>query len=182
MKTECAASPASSSRSHPQPQPKENTISDASLTGSAPSVEPLPVAPLVENAEGAWVTPPQAAVVAAQINEIATGVAAVKGGSPVVATIAADVASASADVASGKGISDFAASLIRTVTPTLVGAGLAALGTIGLHVSGAYEPVIDAGATFVLGGAYYTIVRAIEVKYPKIGWLLGVPRKPVYSL
>lgn len=113
---------------------------------------------------------------------IATDVADAKGGNPVVTAIAADVAQATSDVASGKGISDFAASLIRTATPTLVGAGLAALGTVGFHISGAYEPVIDAGATFVLGGLYYAGVRALETKFPKVGWLLGLPQKPVYSL
>jgi hypothetical protein len=63
-----------------------------------------------------------------------------------------------------------------------VGAGLGLLATTGLHVPAAYEPVLDAGATFALGTAYYLAVRAIEVKLPKIGWLLGVPKKPVYSL
>lgn len=56
------------------------------------------------------------------------------------------------------------------------------LATAGVHIPVAYEPVIDAGAAFVIGTGYYLLVRAIEVKFPKVGWLLGVARKPVYSL
>jgi hypothetical protein len=52
----------------------------------------------------------------------------------------------------------------------------------GIHVPAEYQPVIEAGAIFGLGGAYYAIVRGLEAKYPKIGWLLGTPRKPSYSV
>lgn len=138
--------------------------------------------PLVENAEGQYVVPPKAAAVAEVISAVAADAATVQDGLPAVKTVAADVAQASSDVASGKGISDFAASLIRTATPSLVGAGLTLLATnAGVHVPAAYEPLIDTGATFALGTAYYLVVRALETKFKGLGWLLGVPRKPVYG-
>lgn len=117
-----------------------------------------------------------------EVNVIASSVAYVPNGEPHVAAAAADVAAAAADVAAGKGISDVAASVIRTLTPIIVGGGITLLATsTGVHVPAAYEHVVDEGATLALGGAYYFLVRKIEAKYPKAGWLLGVPKAPVYG-
>jgi hypothetical protein len=144
-------------------------------------IEPLAVAPVID-AEGAYVVPPQAAAVANETAVIASGIAAVPNGNPVVATVASDVAAAASDVASGKGISDFAASIIRTETPYLVSYALTILGDhAGIHIPGVYGPIADSGATLLLGTVYYVVVRGLEAKFPKLGWLLGVPRKPVYS-
>jgi hypothetical protein len=127
-------------------------------------------------------TPAAAVTAADEVNAVASSVAAVAGGNKIVTEVASDVASASSDVAAGKGISDFSASLIRTLVPGAVGGALTLLGAAaGIHIPAAYEPVIEAAAIFGLGGAYYAIVRAIEVKFPKAGWFLGVPKKPVYA-
>lgn len=125
--------------------------------------------------------PAAAEAVAQDVAIAAKSVEAVPGGNPIAATVAQDVAAAATDVADGKGISNVAASLIRTAVPALVGAGLAALGTVGFHVPAAYEPVIDSAGAFVLGTGYYAAVRLLEVKYPKSGWLLGIAKKPVYG-
>lgn len=125
-------------------------------------------------------TPAAAVTAADEVNAVANAVAAANG-NKVVTEVAKDAAAASADVAAGKGISDFSASLIRTGVPYLVGLGLAWLATTGFHVPGAYEPVIDSVAAFGIGTGYYAIVRAVEAKFPKAGWFLGVPKKPVYG-
>lgn len=126
-------------------------------------------------------TPAAAVTAADEVNAVAASVAAV-GENKVVTQVASDVAAASADVAAGKGISDFSASLIRTLVPGAVGGGLTLLGAAaGIHIPAAYEPVIEAAAIFGLGGAYYAVVRALEAKFPKAGWFLGVPKKPVYG-
>lgn len=124
--------------------------------------------------------PAEAAVVASEVNAVASSVEAAKGNA-VVTEVAKDVAAASSDVAAGKGVSDFVASLIRTGVPYIVGLALAWLATKGLNVPAAYEPVIDSVAAFGIGTGYYAIVRAVEAKFPKAGWFLGVPKKPVYG-
>jgi hypothetical protein len=52
----------------------------------------------------------------------------------------------------------------------------------GIQVPVAYDSLVEAGSIFVVSGAYYEIVRVIETKYPKAGWLLGVPKAPTYSV
>lgn len=75
-------------------------------------------------------------------------------------------------------IRDYPASLIRTFVPVWVGAGITFLSdTLG--------PVdVDPQMGLVLAGAvasiYYAAVRKLEVKYPKLGWLLGMKGTPVY--
>lgn len=125
-------------------------------------------------------TPAAAVTAADEVNAVADAVVAANG-NKVITEVAKDAAAASADVAAGKGISDFSASLIRTGVPYLVGLGLAWLATNGLHIDAAYKPVIDSVAGFGIGTGYYAIVRGIEAKYPKAGWFLGVPKKPVYG-
>lgn len=126
---------------------------------------------------------PAAAVATAdEVAAIATSVAAVQGGKPIVTEIAQTVATGASDVAAGKGLNDVATSVIRTLVPIAVGGGLTLLGTsAGIHVPAEYNHVVDEVATLVIGGAYYGIVRGLEAKFPRLGWFLGVPRKPVYS-
>lgn len=72
------------------------------------------------------------------------------------------------------------ASLIRTAVPLLAGAIFSWLVAINFTIPGVSEPVLEGILTFVLGFAYYTIVRLLEKKWPKLGWLLGVPVQPTY--
>lgn len=75
-------------------------------------------------------------------------------------------------------LKDYFASLVRTAVPAAVGLLVAYLAA---HHAGQLVP---AGATPYLtaaaGTLYYAIVRAAERKWPKVGWLLGLPVAPVY--
>lgn len=71
---------------------------------------------------------------------------------------------------------------IRTTTPAVVGAILT-------YLAAKYDIVIDADASagLIIGfaalatSAYYRVVRALEAKWPVVGWLLGNPKTPTYS-
>jgi hypothetical protein len=74
---------------------------------------------------------------------------------------------------------NYVPSLIRTYTPALVGMILSFLAVhFGLHA----DATATAGLTAVLGAvftaAYYTLVRALELKYPSLSKLLGHPAMP----
>lgn len=78
-------------------------------------------------------------------------------------------------------LTDRAASIIRTFVPALIGLLVAWLGQRGIIlpeglVQGAAELV-----AFVAFAGWYVLVRALEERRPGYGWLLGVPRKPVYG-
>jgi len=79
-------------------------------------------------------------------------------------------------------LSDLAVSLIRTLVPTVAGNVVAWLLT---QVPGVQiEPEsLDAAykvLTVACIGLYYAAARALERRYPSLGWLLGVPKQPVY--
>lgn len=71
---------------------------------------------------------------------------------------------------------------IRTTVPMLIGALLTWLAKT-------YEIVLDAettatvatAATFAVSVAWYTLSRALEARWPRLGVLLGVARPPVYG-
>lgn len=74
--------------------------------------------------------------------------------------------------------SDQTIALIRTFVPALVGLLIAALAKIGAHVDNdAVAALVDAAIV----GAYYTVVRQLEARWPWLGVLLGVPKAPTYS-
>lgn len=73
----------------------------------------------------------------------------------------------------------YATSLIRTVTPVVVGAVTAWLVAHGF-------PAVDSAAvegwlTPVLIAAYYAAIRAAEARWPQVGWLLGKAAQVVYA-
>jgi len=76
-------------------------------------------------------------------------------------------------------IRDYLASLIRTVVPVWIGVLVTWLSeTIG--------PIdVDGTLAIALAGAvasiYYAVIRKLEVKYPKLGWLLGLKGQPAYA-
>lgn len=76
-------------------------------------------------------------------------------------------------------MTDYVASLIRTYAPAIVAAVLAYLADLTdiaeLNAPGNTAKVV--AAIFI---AYYAIVRALEKKYPKAGWLLFLAKKPEY--
>lgn len=75
-------------------------------------------------------------------------------------------------------IRDYLASLIRTVVPVWIGVLVTWLNeTVG--------PIdVDGTLAIALAGAvasvYYAVVRKLEAKYPKLGWLLGLKGQPAY--
>lgn len=74
--------------------------------------------------------------------------------------------------------SDYGRSVIRTVVPLVLGSLVGWLATRGVRVDvTAVTTIVDA----TLGGLYYVVVRAIEQRWPKAGWLLGAPGAPSYA-
>jgi hypothetical protein len=69
-------------------------------------------------------------------------------------------------------------SLIRTYVPAVIGAALAWLATLGLNVNNDTRTLVVTALTAVLTGAYYTLARLLERKYPALSLLLGSPVQP----
>lgn len=78
-------------------------------------------------------------------------------------------------------LSDYFASVVRTVVPILVGAVISFLVRNGIDVSWLNEGEVSAWLTPVAIATYYGIVRAAEKKYPLAGWFLGLAKQPGYS-
>lgn len=73
---------------------------------------------------------------------------------------------------------DYAVSVVRTVTPFLVGL---IVGTFGSEIAGLNEATLTPIISGIVGAAYYAAVRALEHKWPKMGVLLGWVTTPTYS-
>ncbi len=73
----------------------------------------------------------------------------------------------------------FAASLIRTFVPIIVGYVATILLKLGVHITGDLTPLVTAAVT----AGYYLVVRTLEhvSQNPKWGWLLGKAATPVYT-
>lgn len=72
-------------------------------------------------------------------------------------------------------------SIVRTVTPIIVGMVLGWIATLGITLDEQFEPAL----TLVIGGAfaaiYHIAVRLLETYVtPKFGWLLGLAKQPDY--
>ena len=78
-----------------------------------------------------------------------------------------------------------ATSIIRTVTAYIVGWALSfsAVQAVGLdadQLTWLVLAVITGGST-VLGSLYYAVLRALERRWPWVGYLLGRKGAPVYQ-
>lgn len=69
---------------------------------------------------------------------------------------------------------------IRTYIPYVIGAVVAWLTQKGVHVPDSSVASATAALTLVFGSVYYLVVSYLERKFPKLGILLGVPKKPTY--
>jgi len=78
-------------------------------------------------------------------------------------------------------VSDLITSLIRTAVPTIVGAIVSYLTVVGIQTPHGVAEWLISVLFFAFTLGYYAIVRLLENKYPKIGWLLGNPAKPTYT-
>lgn len=81
----------------------------------------------------------------------------------------------------GQGISDYVASVIRTIVPTAVGAIIAWAISLGITLPADAKDLLTPALAFVAGILYYLAVRWLEKRWPKLGVLLGVPKQPVYN-
>lgn len=72
----------------------------------------------------------------------------------------------------------FAASLIRTIVPIIVGSILGLLTRAGLDIDLEGQQALSTLIDSAFIGAYYLVIRIIETKVPQIGWLLGLAKTP----
>jgi uncharacterized membrane protein (DUF441 family) len=77
-------------------------------------------------------------------------------------------------------VNDYVISLIRTWCPIAIGAVVSWLAARGLQLDPSTSAGLIAGLTGLLAGAYYTVVRLAEAKWPVLGLLLGHAAKPQY--
>ena len=84
-------------------------------------------------------------------------------------------------------MSDYIVSLIRTTVPAAVGVVLSWLIELGLKYGVQVDIPEDFGATFsgsivvLCIAVYYGVIRALEEKWPIVGWLLGTAKKLTYK-
>lgn len=69
-------------------------------------------------------------------------------------------------------LKDLVPSLIRTYTPTIVGALFAWLLTLGVNVDSGAQSLLIAALTAILTSVYYTLARLAERKFPGVGKIL----------
>ncbi|WP_432050325.1 hypothetical protein [Verrucosispora sp. NA02020] len=80
-------------------------------------------------------------------------------------------------------MSDHLVSLIRTWVPIAVGVALAWLATrLGIVLDESTSTGLTVGAVGLTSAVYYALVRALESRWPALGFLLGSRQAPVYGL
>lgn len=68
-------------------------------------------------------------------------------------------------------------SIVRTVVPYLTALVVTWAAKAGFDV----DPEEATGVIVVVAGSvWYSIIRKLEATHPGIGWLLGIPKTPVY--
>lgn len=72
-------------------------------------------------------------------------------------------------------------SFIRTYVPIVVGIVVSWLATKGLEFDNATQVQLVSVFTGALIALYYAVVRVLETKWAKFGWLLGKPKAPTYG-
>ncbi len=75
-------------------------------------------------------------------------------------------------------MTDYLASLIRTVVPIAVGWLIATLANVGIDVD---QTEAATALTALVMAIYYGAIRAAENRWPWLGWLLGLPKPPAYQ-
>lgn len=73
-------------------------------------------------------------------------------------------------------------SLVRTVTPVIVGAIITFFTSRGIEVDPQLAPSITAGIGVAVTAGYYLVIRLLETyASPHFGWLLGSANRPDYG-
>lgn len=75
----------------------------------------------------------------------------------------------------------FATQIIRTIVPFLVGLIAAALLNAGFSIPSELQESVSASLVVTIGSLYYVAIAALEKKFPKFGWFLGVASQPHYD-
>lgn len=78
-------------------------------------------------------------------------------------------------------MNDFITNLIRTSIAGFIGYVAAKGATKGIVLSPELQTTIIAGLTGVIAALYTAAVNFIAKAYPKVGYLLGVPKTPKYG-
>lgn len=79
-------------------------------------------------------------------------------------------------------MNDYVLSLVRTWVPIAVGSVLSYLAVrLGVGVDEDVSNQITVGVTALVVAGYYALVRALEVRWPWFGKLLGAKRAPAYD-
>lgn len=79
-------------------------------------------------------------------------------------------------------LNDYLLSLVRTWVPVGVGSVLTYLGVhYGILLPEDMSGQLAIGVTALVVGAYYTVVRGLEAKWPVFGKLLGKKAQPTYE-
>jgi hypothetical protein len=73
-------------------------------------------------------------------------------------------------------------SLVRTWVPIFVGTLISWLASLGINVDTHTRESFVIVMTALVIGLYYTVVRLLERQFPQLGFLLGTPQQPVYTL
>ena len=76
--------------------------------------------------------------------------------------------------------SDYVKSLVRTWVPVAVAAIVTALVHAGIPLPAGSRTTLASLIGGVVGAGWYALVRLVEKKHPKLGWLLGTPGAPSY--
>lgn len=73
-------------------------------------------------------------------------------------------------------------SIVRTVTPIIVGAVIAWAVSLGVTLDAEFEAALIVVVVGAFQGVYYIAVRLFETYVsPKFGWLLGLAKPPEYT-
>ena len=76
---------------------------------------------------------------------------------------------------------DYVLSVIRTYVPIAVGSFLTFLAVrFGLEFPADLEDELSIAMVAVVSGLYFAAVRALERRWPWLGWFIGAPRQPTY--
>lgn len=79
-------------------------------------------------------------------------------------------------------VRDQLASLVRTAVPYGVGLVLTFLARKwGIVLDEHSTAGLSAGLATLAGTVYYVLVRALETRWRRLGWLLGLPWSPNYT-
>lgn len=78
-------------------------------------------------------------------------------------------------------LSDLFTSLIRTLIPMVVGWLVAYLAGKSITIDETNVAMLTNALGLIAGFVYYAAARLLELKWPKLSWLLGSPKLPMYD-